>query len=298
MQDRQYFKKVNNYGFVSADPIPSQKELEEFYRDTYYQNPSSSTYQESYSEEEEAWKKLRAKHNIFAIESLKYSLSAAKKFLDVGCGEGFMLSAAQQSGWDAVGMDFSGYAVKQFNSSVVSRVRVGNAYELLDAAIIDGEKYSACSLLNILEHVVEPTSLLLKIKKLLLPGGVALITVPNDFSLLQAKLLELKHVEREYWFGPPSHLHYFNTDNLPKFLGSLDFKLIDCFGDFPIELFLFHPGSNYSMDRTKGKSAHNARLTIDLLIAEHGIEAFHTWSRALATSGICRNVTCIVQVRE
>ena len=68
-----------------------------------------------------------------------------------------------------------------------------------------------------------------------------------------------------YWIHPPDHLSYFNFDSLPKILNHCNFKVEKLLGDFPIELFLLHPESNY-IDKKAGKQAHQARIefTLDL----------------------------------
>ena len=121
--------------------------------------------------------------------------------------------------------------------------------------------------------------------------------VPNDFSQLQRKALALDLVDREYWFAPPDHLHYFNTENIDAFMERYGLDVVDRFADFPIELFLFHPGSNYVLHPGAGKSAHQARLTLDLLIRDSGIDNYLEFCRSMTRCGLGRNILVIVKDR-
>jgi hypothetical protein len=63
-------------------------------------------------------------------------------------------------------------------------------------------------------------------------------------------------------------------------------------------MFLFHPGSNYVLRREQGKAAHQARLTLDLLLAERGLGPYHRFCQAMSGCGIGRNVTVILRSRR
>jgi hypothetical protein len=134
-----------------------------------------------------------------------------------------------------------------------------------------------------------------QIRRLLKPGGVAVITVPNDFSRIQMKAEAQGLISRQFWVAPPQHLHYFNTDTLPPFMTAMGFVTLDAFADFPIEFFLYHPGSNYIEDPSAGKPAHKARVALDLLLAENGIGPLHGLCQAMTKCGIGRNVTVIAR---
>ncbi len=284
-------------GYKSADPLPNEEELTAFYHQRYYQQSESRSYQRSYSDEELAHKRLCADQHVYAIEHSLQTRAGVplRKLLDVGCGEGYVLASAADRGWEVSGIDFSGFAVENLNPQVAEQVRVGDAYRLLEEAVDRGERYHACTLNNVLEHVLDPEALIQRLATIVEPGGVLVVTVPNDYSDMQQRLLEIGHVDREYWFSPPQHLHYFNCNTLPHFFEEAGCKVLDLYGGFPIELFLFHPASNYVNDQTQGKAAHHARVTMDLMMAGQGMEHFHNLGRAMAKCGIGRTLTIVVR---
>ncbi|MDH5771514.1 MAG: class I SAM-dependent methyltransferase [Rhodospirillaceae bacterium] len=293
----KFNKIINSTGYISVSPLPSAEELRKFYADAYYQQSLAATYRADYPQEELNHKRLRAELLLHALKSVRKA-NDGKSFLEVGCGEGFVLQAAHDAGYDVEGIDFSSYGVKSFHPHFESVLSTGDAFELLDVRIKSGTKVDVCVLQNVLEHVIDPEGLMDRIKRILTPDGLAVINIPNDFSRIQEKLKDIGSVDRDYWFLPPHHLHYFNVDTIGLFIESVGFEVVDTFGDFPIELFLFCPGSNYVTNADNGPSAHKARIEIDLLLAERGIDNYHRFCQSMSGCGIGRNVCVIVRVKD
>ncbi|MEW5728904.1 MAG: class I SAM-dependent methyltransferase [Pseudomonadota bacterium] len=294
------FKAVpNQWGFFSAAPLPSAEELSEWYRKKYYQTADQrqTTYQSSYNEAELAHKRLMANQLLHAVE-LVSGAGGGRSFLDVGCGEGFALKAAHDRGWSVEGLDFNADPARHWNPEIGDRVVAGDAYALLDQVVASGRQVTACVLTNVLEHVLDPHHLLTTLRRVVEPGGVLAITVPNDFSALQKALVAEGCVEREYWFSPPSHLHYFDSASLPRFCAGMGFEVRDLYAGFPVEFFLLHPGSNYARRPDAGKDVHRARVTLDLMMADRGMDSFHALYRALAACDMGRLITVVLRNGE
>lgn len=291
--ETQYDKKINkSEKYISATPSPSPEELQKFYADFYYQAPQSSSYQESYDDLEINYKRLKCDALLHA---LKQTGIISGNFLDIGTGEGFLMSAAHKQGFAVTGLDFSSYGVGKFFPELIKQHIAGDVYESLARLSSEGKRYMICSSTNVLEHVIDPDLFLTSIRKVMDTNGLLAITVPNDFSELHQLLLKHGMIDREFWFAPPHHLHYFNTENLPKFLVNRGFEVIDAFSDFPIDLYLLHPGSNYVMDAKNGRAAHKARMHYDLMIARAGLDKYIDFYRAMFKVGVGRNITLIVR---
>jgi len=290
----QYSKKINTpEGYISAAPLPSPEELQKFYADLYYQMPQSSTYQESYDDLEMKYKHLKCEALLHAVRQAGVD---GGSFLDIGAGEGFLMSAADKQGYAVAGLDFSSYGIGKFFPELMPQHMAGDVYESLAKLRTEGKRYKVCSATNILEHVIDPDLFLASIRKVMAPTGLLAITVPNDFSELHQLLLKHGMIDREFWFVPPHHLHYFNTENLPGFLANRGFDVIDTFSDFPVDLYLLHPGSNYVMDAKNGRAAHRAKLHHDLMIARAGLDEYVNYYRAMFKANIGRNITAIVRM--
>lgn len=282
-------------GFQSVDPLPDPQALADFYARLYYQTPQSATYQTSYSNDELEQRYLRGRLTLHAVARAAPGDPASRDFLEVGFGEGFLLQVAREAGYRIRGIDFSDYGLKRFHPGLADSIETGDAFAILDRTAADGRCYDVCCLQNVLEHVLDPRALTQQIRRLLKPGGVAVITVPNDFSRVQLKARALGLISRDFWVGPPAHLHYFNTATLPRFMAAMGFVTLDAFADFPIDLFLYHPGSNYIETPTAGKPAHKARIELDLLLAENGLGPLHELCQAMTRCGIGRNVTIVAR---
>jgi len=280
-------------GWISASPLPSKEELQKFYADLYYQSTQSASYQASYSELELRYRSLRCEALLHALKGA--GISNGDEFLDVGAGEGFLMDAADRNGLVVTGLDYSSFGVGKFFPRLKDRLFDGDVIELLDGLATAGRRVAVCSVINVLEHVLDPIQLLASVRRVLAPRGIAAITVPNDYSRLQALLRDEQMIDRDFWCSPPQHLHYFNADNLSRFCASQGFALVDGFSDFPIDLYLLHPGSNYVIESRNGPAAHRARLLHDLLIAQHGMDRYLQVYRALFGVGAGRNVTVLLR---
>ena len=294
MKDVEFTMVEQPGGWVSASPLPTPEELREFYADLYYQIPQSTTYQSSYGDLDLRHKALRCDALLRALKDA--GISEGAELLDVGAGEGFLMDAADRNGLVVTGLDYSAFGVGKFFPRLKDRLLDGDLVERLDGLAHAGRRFAACSLVNVLEHVPDPSLLLSAIRNVLAPHGIATITVPNDYSRLQSLLREEQRIDREFWCAPPQHLHYFNAENLPPFCRSKGFEIVDGFSDFPIDLYLLHPGSNYVMDPRNGPDAHRARILHDLLIAQKGLDAYLRVYRALFNVGLGRNITVVLRL--
>ena len=120
------------------------------------------------------------------------------KVLDIGTAGGAFLDAAKKFGYDAHGMEPS--------ADLVSR---GKARGLqIEQGTIESHTFQAGTfdmvcLWDVIEHLPDPKTALIEIKKLLKPDGVLLINFP-DIGTAQAKL-----AGKSFWWILSVHLHHF-----------------------------------------------------------------------------------------
>lgn len=293
-----YNKTVIEHNIVKASPLPSKEELKRYYERQYYQSAdgSKTTYDVVYTQDELDHKILESKMATQAIKKHFEPKISNLSLVEFGCGEGFFLNEASLCGWQVRGSDFSKFAIEKWHPQLLDRFESGDLYEHLLNYKNSNEKFNVCVLRNVLEHVIDPALLLADLKKILKPGSILLITVPNDYSDLQNLAIKLGHITQEFWFAPPDHLYYFNTKNIVPFMEAQDFEVIDMYSSFPVDFFLFHPGSNYVKDKSNGKAAHFARIHLDLLMSKAGIPEIYDLYRALAKCGIGRDLTVLLRV--
>lgn len=279
----------NKLGYWEVKNKPSEMELEHYYSKLYFQN-SKGAYEINYSSEELKYFENSNEIKSVIVNSILKSESS-KRLLDIGCGEGFTMEHFDRKGWNVLGLDYSIDGVKRHNPKIESKVIQGNIYQSIEKLIFEGSKFEVITILNVLEHVIDPIELLIEINKLLVQGGVLIITVPNDFSHLQKNLLEENKITREFWIQYPDHLNYFGRESLIAICEKTGFKFTKCISDFPIDYFLANPDSNYIEDSSKGKNCHKARVWIDNLNCSISIEKTIALYEALANLGSGRQIS-------
>jgi 2-polyprenyl-3-methyl-5-hydroxy-6-metoxy-1,4-benzoquinol methylase len=285
-------KKLNKFKYYQATPTPSEKFLNKFYTNTYFKKRVTLTYNIKYSKNELTNKIKRANFTInFLINSVK-----KKKFLDLGCGEGFLLRAAYENKFKVTGVDYNDYAIKNFNKKILKFFVKSNPDDFIKKTILKKEKFDIIALQNVLEHVPSPTSLVLNLKKILYKKSYLLIQVPNDFKDLHFLLKKKGYINKYSFFNPPQHLNYFNFSNIQYFFRMHGFKLIDAISDFPIELFLAFKKNYVNNPKLKGKDSHGARLFFDNYILSQSFKKSYNFFKSCNAIGIGRSMILIFKI--
>jgi SAM-dependent methyltransferase len=162
--------------------------------------------------------------------------------------------------------------------------------------LIENEKkFDLVILQNALEHAPNPEELLSNLNKIISDRGCMFLQVPNDYSPMQMLAMNQKRIDREHWFAPPQHLSFFNMETLRSLLDDMGFEVLDFFADFPIEIFLWGGEKNYTQDKSLGRYAHQARISLDLLFSETGMENYIDFYRAACRVGFCRNMIVLAR---
>ncbi len=147
---------------------------------------------------------------------------AAGRVLDVGCSTGLFLHEMAEHGWQAEGVELSegaaDYARRRFGLAVFTGM-------LEDAPLADGS-FDVVTFWDVLEHVYSPSSTLALAARLLKPGGLLLVHVPNWDS-------PERPLFGRHWAGwdPPRHLYVFDRASLGGLMEAAGFRLLDwvCF---------------------------------------------------------------------
>ena len=130
-----------------------------------------------------------------------------RDILEVGCGEGMMFEG---TGVQPVQMDVSFTRVKR----AVGRSPVllcADGYHLPFAAA----SFDVVLLIAVLEHTSEPWRLLAEARRVLRPGGRAIVVVPNDITMSAGRLLLRKFPIRypdHLTFTPPGRMRRWLAD--------------------------------------------------------------------------------------
>jgi len=141
--------------------------------------------------------------------------------LDVGSHCGFFLRRARARGWRTKGVEPSPV------TSALARARFGLDVETgyLDETF-PAESVDAVTLLDVLEHVGDPRLLLRQVARVLRPGGVVLVKVPNvSYALVKYRVLRRIPGAIADAFDAREHLVHYSLRTLTRLLEEEGFKL-------------------------------------------------------------------------
>lgn len=286
--------KQHPIGYWEIAQKPTQNELRQYYAEKYYQEGKGS-YELAYTPAELAYFRAKISQRYAVVQNLLNPGKVGLKMLDVGCGEGYAMAYFSEKGWHVKGFDFSAEGVRSKNPHCLESLVAGDIFGLVSEEISSGNVYDVVWLQNVLEHVLDPLELLHSLRRLVSRDGLAVLTVPNDCSAIQQAALNANHVDRAFWVAPPDHLTYFDHQSIRSVVEYTGWSCLEMLGDFPIDWFLFHNGSNYIRDPASGKSAHFARVEIENLINEQPVEDVVRFWSAAAKIGIGRDITVFLR---
>jgi len=280
-----------SYGYYSVENPPTQKELEDYYANKYYQDNSKS-HSHKYTSDELEFFENKAKVAEYICNDLEN-----KTLLDVGAGEGFFANYFFDKSWQVTTLDYSDYGISNHNPQLKNTIIKNDIFKSIQMLIEKKNKYGVVNLSNVLEHVLNPVDLLKDLRSLLHKNSYLRISVPNDYSNFQEFLLN-KNYTTNTWLAPPDHLHYFTFDSLTKLLESLNYEVHTPLGEFPIEIFLSNTSSNYTNDRNLGKFAHKSRVETDNFLFKQGIKKYIQYYKASADIGFSRQVVIFAKKKD
>ena len=140
-----------------------------------------------------------------------------REILEVGCGEGMMFDGTAIS---PVQMDVSMRRVR-FARAKGQPAICGDAYQIPFAS----GSFSTVLMIAMLEHTSEPWRVLAEARRVLKPGGRAIIVVPNDVTMSAGRLVLGKFPIRY-----PDHLTFTTPGRMHRWL-THGFKVTD---EFPL----------------------------------------------------------------
>jgi len=136
--------------------------------------------------------------------------------LDVGCGDGWMLSAMRDSGWRVIGSEISISTARSAAEENQVAVFVGELDALHSSA-----QFDFVILSQVLEHVSDPFTVLRRCTDLLPRGGAIVVAVPN-FSSWQARFFGRSWLHLDV----PRHQHHFSPQTLRYAMEKAGLKVV------------------------------------------------------------------------
>lgn len=144
----------------------------------------------------------------------------ARVLCDVGCSAGYVLEAGRRLGLESIGVDVSRFAVELCRERGY-RAELGS----LEALPLPDASVDILTLKHTLEHVREPRQAMEEVRRVLRPGGVALVLVP-DGDYWKLRYMPRKgrsfRPDRRGW----QHHVYFSEENLAELCGRTGLEVV------------------------------------------------------------------------
>jgi len=120
--------------------------------------------------------KYNFRRAVFAQKQIR-QLDGITTVLDIGCGTGILVNILSRKGYMMDGIDTSPEAIEFAKSH-----RKGNFHLSSIESFRSEYKYDLVIVTQLIEHLRNPESLLINVKRLLKPGGYVYVETPNLYS--------------------------------------------------------------------------------------------------------------------
>jgi len=192
-------------GLARTTPPPYESELD---ADIYQQLPY-----EAVTEREAEWRGF-----FEPILSSARRHQPHGRFLDVGCGAGLLVRMAQEAGYDAWGVEINARTAQHARDVLGLQV----IHSDLAGSRFPDRHFDIVVLSHVLEHLSAPEQVFAEIRRVLAPGGIVIVEVPN-MGGLQVALM------RNQWSGwmPNMHVWQFTPRSLAATLRRLGLSPVE-----------------------------------------------------------------------
>lgn len=193
---------------VYQNPTPVFEDLRRRYGEGYFEY--------EYENERNFFHLMELGLSDVDFETRTRHFSAPRTFLDIGCATGMLIAAMQGKGWDVRGVDICRESAEYGRRRRGVDIFPGT----LEEAGFPDQSFSVIHFSHLIEHVPDPRGFLAEVRRILKPGGFAVITTPNVDGF-QAKLF------RSGWRSAiADHLVLFSRHTLRKLLRASGFDVL------------------------------------------------------------------------
>ncbi len=156
-------------------------------------------------------------HFFLFLQLITKYYTTGKRLLDVGCGAGFFLKAAEEIGWEAEGIEISPIASDYAQNIVKVKVLEGKLEDLH----LPEEIFDLVVLIETVEHLMNPLETLKEINRILKKQGILIICTPDYKSLSRLFLGKNWAV-----LSPEEHFSAFTQKSLFRIVQKAEFCVL------------------------------------------------------------------------
>ncbi len=139
------------------------------------------------------------------------------RFLDVGCGMGYLMDVAHDKGFQVDGVEFNPDAVKKLKDKYNFPAMVG------DFLNYEGSGFDVLTLMDLIEHFLDPVAAVEHANRVMRKGGVmSLVTMDSDSwtsKLFGKRLEDFRRIKE--------HAFFFNRRTIRTIMENAGFEILD-----------------------------------------------------------------------
>ncbi len=142
------------------------------------------------------------------------AIGQGKRVLEVGCGRGYFLRSLEAGGHTGVGLELN-------SAAIANKVTAFDVRQQLveDAAAAEPESFDVVCSFQVLEHVVDPAGFIRSCVALVRPGGLLLLSTPNNDFALNREMGDAFDL-------PPHHINHFTPTTFRNIADHLGLELV------------------------------------------------------------------------
>lgn len=150
------------------------------------------------------------------ILSIDKYVNEPKRYLEIGCGQGYTVALMQDWGFEAYAIDISDWAVNYMKNEL--GIKNAFKYRDLKEAKFANDFFGFIHLGHTIEHIIDPIDTLKEIYRILAKDGLLFLITPDS------DLDRMTYYYRE-------HLYFFNEYALKYWLNVIGFRNIEIYRD-------------------------------------------------------------------
>jgi 2-polyprenyl-3-methyl-5-hydroxy-6-metoxy-1,4-benzoquinol methylase len=201
------YLKCCDCGLVSVDPMATAEQMKN--RAEFWANQHHKSVEKVTTHYSSQFQRIAFGDYLQRFERYR----STGRILDIGCGIGGFVDAAQQAGWDSYGVDVSSSA----------QIPISRGLKVLQSSLEEAnfpqDYFDVVTLFDVIEHLPDPKMMIQQAGRVLRPGGCIFLLTPNQGSLL-AKILK----ERWEMVEPEDHLVLYDRRTLGALLAENYFQ--------------------------------------------------------------------------
>jgi len=207
--DKVHYRIVrcNKCGLVYSNPILPYGKIKKLYKKSLF------TYSQQTSN-------IIETYYTYLKKALPF-LKSRESFLEIGCGNGFLLKKVKDHGFKEVyGIEPSKDAVQKSDK----KIRINIINDIFKPGIFQKNKFDMIAFFQVFDHVFDPNQFLKECHRILKPGGIAL-AINHDVDSFMPRLFREKCPIFDI-----EHIYLFNKKTMQLIFKKHGFKVLEVFG--------------------------------------------------------------------